>query len=165
MGKKKSKGNGEGTLYISSKTGLYVGQYVLNGKRYSVYQKKSEKVGEFKKRFNDILNSINSGTYIEKNNETVYSIIEKHIQQKFNDKITRGRSYKRDIDTLTCMNNCCSNFINKPIQKVTFADIQYSKEYMKDYSQSVINMMWRLLKKAFAIASSSATSRIFLSVV
>ena len=41
---KKIKGNGEGTLYISSKTGLYVGQYVSNGKRHSVYQKKNEKI-------------------------------------------------------------------------------------------------------------------------
>ena len=151
---KKIKGNGEGTLYISSKTGLYVGQYVSNGKRHSVYQKKNEKIKDFKKRFNDILNSISTGTYIEKNNETVYAIIEKHIKQKFDDKITRGRSYKRDKDTLSCIKRCCSNFIDKPIQKVTFADIQASKEFMKDYSQSVINMMWRLLKKSFAIASS-----------
>ena len=86
---KKIKGNGEGTLYISSKTGLYVGQYVSNGKRHSVYQKKNEKIKDFKKRFNDILNSISTGTYIEKNNETVYAIIEKHIKQKFDDKITR----------------------------------------------------------------------------
>ena len=31
MKRNKSKGNGEGTIYISSKTGLYVGQYVING--------------------------------------------------------------------------------------------------------------------------------------
>ena len=30
MGKKKSKGNGEGTIYVNSKTGLYIGQYVID---------------------------------------------------------------------------------------------------------------------------------------
>ena len=68
MGKTKQKGNGEGTIYKSSKTGLYVGQYVVNGKRHSVYQKKNEKNINFKKRFTDILSSINQNTYIEKNN-------------------------------------------------------------------------------------------------
>ena len=71
---KKIKGNGEGTLYKSAKTGLYVGQYVVNGKRKSVYQKKNEKIGDFKKRFNDVLSSIHTGTYIEKSNETLYNI-------------------------------------------------------------------------------------------
>ena len=162
---KKQKGNGEGTIYKSSRTGLYVGQYVLNGKRHSVYQRKSEKAGDFKKRFSDILNSINTGTYIEKSSETVYSIIEKHIKQKFDDKITRGRSYKRDKDTLNCIRKCCSNFVDKPIQKITFSDIQVSKEFMKEYSQSVINMMWRLLSKAFSIAYSPSIKLIPLNIM
>ena len=63
---KKQKGNGEGTIYKSSRTGLYVGQYVQNNKRHSVYQRKNEKIGDFKKRFNDILSSIHTGTYIRK---------------------------------------------------------------------------------------------------
>lgn len=42
--KTKSVGNGQGTIYKAKKTGLYVGQYVRNGKRYSVYQKKNEKL-------------------------------------------------------------------------------------------------------------------------
>lgn len=165
MGRPKQKGNGQGTIYKSSKTGLYIGQYVTNGKRHSVYQRKSEKIGDFKKRFNNILTSIDTGTYIEKSNKTVYSIIEKHIKQKFDDKITGGRSYKRDKDTLSCIKKCCANFINKPIQKVTFADIQSSKEFMKNYSQSVIDMIWRLLKKAFSIASSPSIKLIPFNIM
>lgn len=94
---KKVKGNGEGTLYRSSRTGLYVGQYVTNNKRHSVYQRKNEKIGDFKKRFNDILSSINTGTYIEKSNETFISILEKHIEQKHNDGITSDSGYLRDL--------------------------------------------------------------------
>ena len=153
--KTKSVGNGEGTLYYSETLNRWVYQYYdSSNKRKTMYQRKKESVKDFKARVTAIKNQLNNGTYIERRDDTVYSIIESHIKQKFNDKITQGRSYKRDKDTLNSINRCCSNFINKPIQKVTFNDIQTSKEFMKDYSQSVINMMWRLLKKAFAIASS-----------
>ncbi len=151
----KSVGNGEGSLYHSETLQCWVFQYYDTlGKRKTMKQKKKESVKDFKARVTATKNKLNNGTYIEKREDTVYSIIEEHIKQKFNDKITKGRSYKRDKDTLCCINKCCANFISKPIQKVTFADIQTSKEFMKEYSQSVINMMWRLLKKAFAIASS-----------
>ena len=153
--KTKSVGNGEGTLYYSETLNRWVYQYYdSSNKRKTMYQRKKESVKDFKARVTAIKNQLNNGTYIERRDDTVYSIIEGHIKQKFNDKITQGRSYKRDKDTLNSINRCCSNFINKNIQKVTFNDIQTSKEFMKDYSQSVINMMWRLLKKAFAIASS-----------
>lgn len=154
MGKKKSKGNGEGTIYISSKTGLYVGQYVIDGKRKSVYQKKNEKAGDFKARFNKIITSINDGTYIGKSTETLETIIERHIEQKNKDGITSTNSYKRDKETLEQIRKCCSNFIYKPVQKVTLYDIEKSKEKMKQYKKSGIDRAWRLLFKGFRIASS-----------
>lgn len=154
MRKKKSKGNGEGTTYINSKTGLYIGQYVVNGKRKSVYQKKHEKAGDFKARFNKIINSINEGTYIDKSSQTLEQIIERHIEQKFKDGVTSANSYKRDKETLEQIKKCCSNFIYKPIQKVTIYDIEKSKEQMKQYKKSGIDRVWRLLFKGFRIASS-----------
>lgn len=154
MGRKKSKGNGEGTIYVSSKTGLYVGQYVVDGKRRSVYQKKNEKVGDFKARFNKIILSINEGTYIGKSSETLEKIIERHIEQKNKDGITSANSYKRDKETLEQIRKCCSNFIYKPIQKVTLYDIEKSKENIKQYKKSGIDRVWRLLFKGFRIASS-----------
>lgn len=88
MGRKKSKGNGEGTIYLDKTRKIYVGQYVVDGKRKSVYQKKNEKVGDFKARFNKILISISDGTYIGKSSETIETIIERHIEQKNKDGIT-----------------------------------------------------------------------------
>lgn len=154
MGKKKSKGNGEGTIYVSSKTGLYIGQYVVDGKRKSVYQKKNEKAGDFKARFNKIIMSINDGTYISKSSETLETIIERHIEQKNKDGITSTNSYKRDKETLEQIRKCCFNFIYKPVQKVTLYDIEKSKEKMKQYKKSGIDRAWRLLFKGFRIASS-----------
>ena len=114
--KNKEKGNGEGTLYTSSKTGLLVGQYCYNGKRKSVYQRKNEKTTDFKKRFNKIIVSINEGTYIGKSSETLETIIERHIEQKNKDGITSANSYKRDKETLEQIRKCCSNFIYKPVR-------------------------------------------------
>ena len=154
MGRKKSKGNGEGTIYVNSRTGLYVGQYVIDGKRKSVYQKKNEKAGDFKTRFNKIILSINEGTYIGKSSETLEKIIERHIEQKNKDGITSDNSYKRDKETLEQLRKCCSNFIYKPIQKVTLYDIEKSKESLKQYKKSGIDRAWRLLFKGFRIAAS-----------
>ena len=100
MGKKKSKGNGEGTIYVNSKTGLYVGQYVIDGKRHSVYQKKNEKVGDFKARFNKIIFSINDGTYIGKSLETLETIIERHIEQKNKDSIVEQNEHEETDELL-----------------------------------------------------------------
>lgn len=154
MGRTKQKGNGEGTIYKSSKTGLYIGQYVTNGKRHSVYQKKDEKIGDFKKRFNDILSSINTGTYIEKSNETLYEILEHHIRQKYDDGITADVTFLKDKQTLNEIKSTCENFINKPIQKISIEDIEESKKYIRDYSQNVVDRIWTLLKKGFKIAYS-----------
>ena len=152
--KTKSAGNGQGTLYKSKKTGLYVGQYVRNGKRYSVYQKKNEKIGDFKKRFNDILSKIHTGNFIEKSNELFIDILSKHIEQKYNDGITSANSYLRDLSTLNQIKTSCNNFINKPIQKVSVEDIEDSKQYIRKYAQNSIDKIWRLLNKTFKLAIS-----------
>lgn len=152
--KNKTKGNGEGTIYVSSKTGLLVGQYCYNGKRKSVYQKKNEKTTDFKKRFSKILTEINEGTYIEKNDETFSSILKNHIDQKYKDCTTSDRGYKRDLDTFKAIEKTCNNFINKAIQKVTLNDINLAKELIKNYSKSSIDKIWRLINKTFKIAIS-----------
>ena len=160
---KKVKGNGEGTIYKSSKTGLYIGQYFTNNKRHSVYQKKNEKIGDFKKRFNDILSSIHTGTYVEKRNDTFISILEKHIEQKHNDGITSDSGYLRDLYSINLIKNTCFNFINKPIQKVNIDDIEEAKQYIREYSQTSIDKAWRLLNKTFKLAASKSRRMIIFN--
>lgn len=164
--KNKSVGNGQGSLYYSEKLKCWIFQYYEpSGKRKTIKQKKKETVKQFKDRVAELRVSINNGTYIEKRNDTTKTIIEKHIRQKFNDGITQGRAYKRDQETLEELEKCCGDFINKPIQNVTLNDIQESKENMKCYAQSVIDKMWRQLKKAFAIASSPSVKLININIM
>lgn len=151
---KKTKGNGEGTIYKSNKTGLYIGQYTVNGKRHSLYQRKNEKISDFKKRFTNILNSVNTGTFIEKNTDSLYDILLNYIDQKFKDGITSGRSYKRELGTLETLKRCCKDFIYKPVQNIAIEDIEKSKEYFRKYSRSVIEKLWILMSRGFKIAYS-----------
>ena len=153
--KTRTVGNGEGTLYKSDALNCYVFQYYdLNGTRKTIKQRKNEKTQDFKARVTKIKNDINTGAYISNNSETLDNIIERHIEQKNKDGITGANSYKRDKETLKQMRKCCSDFIYKPIQKVTIYDIERSKENLKQYKKSGINRVWRLLFKGFRIASS-----------
>lgn len=124
------------------------------GKRRTLKQKKNEKVSDFKKRFNNVNSSISQGTYIEKNNVICIDLINSIVDQRYEDGLISPRSYKRNQDTVNQIKKTCSNFINKPIQKVTVSDIQSSKRAIREYSNSVINKIWALLYKMFKIATS-----------
>lgn len=162
----KSVGNGEGSLYYSEILKRYVFQYFdTTNTRKTIKQHKNETIKQFKNRVTEIKNSLNNGTYIGKKKDTKRMIIENYIKQKFIDGITKGNSYKREKETLQQIAKCCSNFIDKPIQNVVLNDIQIAKENMKNYSSSTIDKIWRLLRKAFAIASSPSVKLITFNLM
>ena len=150
----KTRGNGEGTIYFDNTRNIYVGQYCVNGKKHSIYQRKKETNTEFKRRFNKTLNEIHQGIYTENSKETVVTIIKEYIDNKHLDKITSDRTYKRDLETLEQVKKNCKNFCDIPIQKVTLKHIEKAKLEMKSYSNSVIDKIWSFLIKAFKIACS-----------
>ena len=151
----KSKGNGEGTIYYSETLQKWVAQYVEpSGKRKTIKQKKNEKVSDFKKRFNNALSSIGTGSYIEKNNIICIDLINSLVDQRYEDGFISPRSYKRNKETVNQIKKTCANFINKPIQRVTINDIQKAKKEIREYSNSVIDKIWALLYKMFKTAVS-----------
>ena len=154
--KTKSVGNGEGSLYYSDKLKCWIFQYYdTQNKRKTMKQKKKESVKDFKARVTTIKNRLNTGTYVEKTNETLLDILQHHIDQKFNDGILSEASYKRNLETLEQMKKTCALYINKPIQKITIEDIERSKKNIREtYSQSCIDKIWGLLYKVFKIAYS-----------
>ncbi len=168
--KVKERGNGEGTLYFSKALNCYVAQYVdPSGKRKTLKQKKSEKVGEFKSRFNNIVVSISNGSYISPSTTSLYNILKDYIDNKYNIGIIGDRSYTRNMETLKLLKKCCSNFIDKPVQKVIVSDIKKSlpnfielkyinpktkENVIKVYSQNIIDKLYTLLNKGFKIAFS-----------
>lgn len=152
--KTRQVGNGEGSLYYSESEGKYIYQYFVNGSKKKIRQGKKETLRDFKIKVTKLKQELNDGIYIGKRNETLIDIIEEHIENKNRDGITSDGSYTREMETLEQIKNTCSNFCNKPIQSVTIKDIQKAKEKIKEYSNSCIDKIWRLLNKAFAIASS-----------
>ena len=167
--KTKSVGNGEGSLYFSEKLNCWIFQYVFNGIRKTLKQKKNEKVKDFKARVTKIKNDINTNGYIECSNISLYQILYDHIENKHNSGIIQDRSYKRDSETLKLLEKCCKNFIYKPIQKVTSRDITSSlpnfielktinpktdEMISKIYSQNIIDKLYMFLNKGFKIAIS-----------
>ena len=127
--KTKQVGNGEGTLYKSETLNCWIFQYYdTSGKRQTMKQRKNESTKDFKARVTEVKNSLNSGTYIEKNNDTFISILETHIEQKHIDGITSDRSYCRELATINEIKKTCENFINKPIQKIRSEERRVGKE-------------------------------------
>lgn len=152
--KTKSVGNGEGSLYYSETLKCWIFQYVYNGKRKTLKQRKTEQSRDFKKRVTSLKSSLDNGNYIETNKDTLLMILERFIEQKNKDGITSDRTCLRDTETLNQIKKICNNWINKPIQKVTIENIEDSKEDMRKYANSTIDKIWILLKKGFKIAYS-----------
>jgi len=151
MGKTKSVGNGEGTLYKDPQTGRYVFQYYYNGKRKKIKQRLNEKTKDFKEKVIEIKNSVNKNTYIDKDEITLEKFISNYIEYKHNTGITADRAYLRNKDSLTHLKKCCS-FLDKPIQKITAIEIKDDLPNFTDFSQNTINKDFELLKKGFQIA-------------
>lgn len=161
-GSSKKNANGDGSFYFSETLQKWIGQYG----RKTITQRNGETKTQCKERWEKLKEEIKNGTYLEKRTDTVKYIIENHIEQKFKDGTIKGVSRKRNLETLSQLESCCNNFINNPIQKVTFYDIQIAKEKMKYlYSQSCINKMWGLLNKAFAFASSPSVKLITVNIM
>lgn len=152
--KTKSVGNGEGSLYYSETLKCWIFQYVYNGKRKTLKQRKNEQSREFKKRVTNLKSSLDTGSYVENNKDTLLMILERFIEQKNKDGITSDRTYLRDKETLNQIKKICNTWVNKPIQKVTVENIEDSKEDMRKYANSTIDKIWILLKKGFKIAYS-----------
>lgn len=152
--KTKSVGNGEGSLYKSEALNCLVFQYVHNGKRKTMKQKKNESIKDFKARITKLKNELNTGTYIENSNETFITILKTYVEQKHTDGITSDRSYNRELGTISQIEKTCSNFVNKPIQKITVEDIEKSKINIREYSNAVISKIWTHISKTFQIATS-----------
>lgn len=154
--KSKERGNGEGSIYWSDTLQCYVAQYTdpSTNKRQTIKQRKNEKPSDFKKRFNDVINKINKGIYISNSDETFISILEKHVDQKSKDNLLGSSSHDRDLQTVVSIKKTCSNFIYKPIQKISVEDIQVAKEEIKKYADNTITKIWRLLNKTFSLAIS-----------
>ena len=145
--KKKSVGNGQGSLYIDKETGRYKYQYTYNGKRPKISQGKNETLTQFKERITAIRYQLNNGTYIENNNITIYELGIEVIENKFKRNKLTECSYNRKLSTLKIIEN--SLIKNIKIQKATAKQLQDFMDKNQHYSNSYINKIYQLLESIF----------------
>ena len=87
---------------LSSSATLESLRYVL----LPVPVRTSEKPREFKNRFADILSSIRNGSYLEKNNITIYELGLEIIENKLKRNKVGESTYSRDKQTLQHLKDC-----------------------------------------------------------
>lgn len=145
----KSVGNGEGTFYWSEALQRYVYQYYIEGnpKRQSMTQRKNEQVREFKARVRELKTKLDNGTYIEKNNITVYTLGKEIIDNKFKRNKIQEVSYHRNLGTLEHIKN--SAIANIKIQDISYIEIQKFIDTKKGLANSYIDKIWGMLNSIF----------------
>lgn len=152
--RKRTVGNGEGSLYYSETLKIWIYQYYVGSKRKTLKQRKKETVKDFKARVTKIKNELNNNTYIEKDNKTFRDILEEHVNSKYNTNTVSSNTYRRDRQTMQQIENTCKLIIDMPIQKITTSHILKVFPNITEYSNNTIVKIYRLINKVFKIAIS-----------
>lgn len=152
--KKKSKGNGQGSIFYNRNKRIWVAQYTVNGKRKTMYQKKHESKKKFVAKFTKVMNDLNQGTYIDKIDKTFKEIVIDHVEDKYKTNKVTARTYIRDKETIKQIERTCSEIYNMPIQKITVYHVRKALPNITIYSNNSIDKIYRLMNKTFKIAVS-----------
>lgn len=155
MGKTKTRGNGEGTIFKRKVKGkdMWVCEYTLgyteDGKRKSktVYGKTRQEV---KDKLENIITQLNTDTYVDKSKATMYQIGKNYIEELHKLNRIIDNSYIRKLNIL---NQIDGHYIaRKEIQKVTGADVKDFLFYLTKYSNTTISKGYGLANTIFKIA-------------
>lgn len=144
------RGNGEGTIYYSEKLNKWVGQFTAgkkdNGKldRKSVYGNTRKEV---KEKITKALSEVQTNTFIDKTDITVYDISKEIIEDKKNSNQIGSSTYNRAKYTLKIIED--STLGSTPIQKVSAKDIKNFLNDNTDYSESTLKKIYQLLGQTF----------------
>ncbi len=146
----KKRGNGEGSVYYNKIKKIWIGQYTAGTKPDGSLNRPIV-TGKTRKEASDKLieaqNRVNKGTFVDKNKITLHDVLVIFIDEKFNSNNVTEDTYSRDLDTLKIIDKMPISFF--PIQKIEPTSINNDLLIIKDYSQSVIDKVFGLLKRGF----------------
>lgn len=128
--------------------------FCYKGIRKEITQRKNESNKEFDKRFTKLKLDMQNGTYKEKSKKTHLDILKEFVEQQYKTNEVKEGTYGGNLETIKSVERLCSNFVNKPIQKIDVADILKALPNLKTYSQSRINKIYKYIQKPFEIAIS-----------
>ena len=142
------RANGDGSVYYDKKKKIYRGQVVIgydeNGKqkRKSVSGKNPTEV---KQKLKQIEYKVFSGDFIDESNITIYHLAKQMIDDKLNDNEIKQSTYSCNISTLKRL----KPIYNTPLQQANETQIRAFFQSQLDYSQSILNKDYDLLKRIF----------------
>lgn len=142
------KGNGEGTIYYSEKLNKWIGQYVAgkkdNGKlnRKSVYGNTRKEV---KEKMIKGLADAQKNIVINYSTITLYEVGKNMLDLQFETNTITGSTYHDNNYILDLIKD--SNIGNTQIQKLTSNQIQEFINTKKNYSNSTITKILRVINK------------------
>lgn len=142
------RANGDGSVYYDKKKKIYRGQVVIgydeNGKqkRKSVSGKNPTEV---KQKLKQIEYKVFSGDFIDESNITIYHLAKQMIDDRLNDNEIKQATYSCNISTLKRL----KPIYNTPLQQANETQIRSFFQSQLDYSQSILNKDYDLLKRTF----------------
>ena len=150
MGKTKSRGNGEGTIYYNENKKCWVGQRVIgikpDGKpdRKTRYGKTRKEV---KEKLDKLLIEVGTDTFVNKNTILFKDLTKQFIEDSYRLNKLGDASYNRKLGTY---NEICEHYMsNMEIQKITEYDVKEFLVYITKYSNSVIGKIYGLVNNTF----------------
>lgn len=144
------RGNGEGTIYYSEKLNKWVGQFTAGRKpdgslnRKSVYGNTRKEV---KEKMTTSLASVQSKTFINKQDITIAELGQQLIDNKFNANRIAEATYNRNIATFSHIKE--SFIANMQIQKIQPENLQEFINSKKEYANSYIDKIYEMLGSIF----------------
>ncbi len=157
MGKPKTRGNGEGTIFKRKINGKdkWVMEYTFNmqdektgkRKRKTLYGNTRKEVRE---KLEKLLTELNTDTYVDKSKIIFKDITKEFIEKEYSFNKLSDNSYLRKINTY---NQICKHYMaDMEIQKITENDLKDFLSYITKYSNSVIGKIYGVVNNTFKIA-------------
>lgn len=149
---KKTRGNGEGTIFKRQKNGkfVWVAEYPLykkpDGKyKYKTFYGKTRE--EVKNKLESLITELNTNSYVDKNKILFKDLTKEFIDSGYKLNKLSDSSYVRKLNTY---NQICSHYMaDMEIQKITEHDIKDFLCYITKYSNSVIAKIYGLINNTF----------------
>jgi len=148
----KRRARGEGTIFFNEKKGLFVGQVKTgideNGKpkRKTVYGRTQAEVRE---KIAQVKFDVHTGSFVDESQITIYQLGRQLIEESYNLNYVKENTYRTNIDTLKRL----KAIYNTPLQKATETQLKHFLFAEQDYSQSIIDKDYGMLKMIFREAT------------
>lgn len=145
MGKTKTRGNGDGTIYYDDKRKRYVGQITIGRtesgklKRKSVFGKTKKEV---KSKLDSVRYELQTGLYCEPSQITVDNFTLNLLNEDWRLNLITDGTYYRKLSTYKRIAK--SNLGQSPLQKVT-------EKTVKEYLYGITNNSTSVIKKDFEL--------------